>query len=79
MLARAVYPFGRFAGMAATGGIIAVPTSHPIIFIIIYGRGRGTPRPYNFRALRRAISQYTVLSNNKKARTVRLVLFCKRE
>ena len=43
---RAVYPLGYAAGMAATGGIIAVPTNHPIIFIIIYGRGRGMPRPY---------------------------------
>ena len=28
------------------GRIYASPTSRPIIFIIIYGRGRGMPRPY---------------------------------
>ena len=28
------------------GGIYAAPTSQPIIFIIVYGRGRGVPRPY---------------------------------
>ena len=33
-------------GTAAAGGIVAVPTSHPIMFIIVYGRGRGVPRPY---------------------------------
>ena len=32
--------------MVATGGIYAAPTSQPVIFIIIYGRGRGIPRPY---------------------------------
>ena len=34
------------SGTAATGGIVAVPTSQPVIFIIILGRGRGIPRPY---------------------------------
>ena len=43
---RAVYPLGRFTGLAATGGIYAAPTSQPAIFIIVYGRGRGVPRPY---------------------------------
>ena len=33
-------------GTAAAGGIVAVPTSQPIIFIIVFGRGRGVPRPY---------------------------------
>ena len=32
--------------MVATGGIVAVPTSQPVIFVITYGRGRGLPRPY---------------------------------
>ena len=31
---RAVYPLYRIIGTAATGGIVAVPTSQPIIFII---------------------------------------------
>ena len=43
---RAVFPLGRFAGVAAAGGIYAAPTRQTIIFIIIYGRGRGVPRPY---------------------------------
>ena len=43
---RAIYPLGRFTGMAATGGIYAAPTTQPVIFIIIYARGRGLPRPY---------------------------------
>ena len=43
---RGVCPLGRFAGMAATGGIYAAPTNQPVMFIIIYGRGRGLPRPY---------------------------------
>ena len=43
---RGVYPLGRFAGMAATGGIYAAPTNHPGIFILVYGRGLGIPRPY---------------------------------
>ena len=38
---RGVYPLGCIAGMAATGGIYAAPTSQPILFIIVYGRGRG--------------------------------------
>ena len=46
----AVYPLYRMIGTAAAGGIVAVPTSRPILFIIIYGRvygrGRGMPRPY---------------------------------
>ena len=33
-------------GTAAAGGIYAAPTSKPIIFILVYGRGRGMPRPY---------------------------------
>ena len=28
------------------GGIYAAPTNQPIRFIILYGRGRGIPRPY---------------------------------
>ena len=43
---RAVYPLYRIIGTAAAGGIVAVPTSQPILFIIVYGRGRGMPRPY---------------------------------
>ena len=43
---RAVYPLYRMIGTAAAGGIYAAPTSQPIIFIIVYGRGRGVPRPY---------------------------------
>ena len=46
MLARGVYPLGFVDGMVATGGIVAVPTSQPVIFVITYGRGRGMPRPY---------------------------------
>ena len=41
--------FSRYiviSGTAATGGIYAAPTSQPVIFIIIFGRGRGIPRPY---------------------------------
>ena len=34
------------SGTAATGGIYAAPTNQPVMFIIIYGRGRGVPRPY---------------------------------
>ena len=33
-------------GTAAAGGIYAAPTSQPILFILVYGRGRGMPRPY---------------------------------
>ena len=33
-------------GTAAAGGIYAAPTSQPILFILVYGRGRGVPRPY---------------------------------
>ena len=43
---RAVYPLCRMIGTAAAGGIYAAPTSQPILFIIVYGRGRGVPRPY---------------------------------
>ena len=43
---RAGCPLNRFAGMAATGGMYAAPTSYPIIFIMAYDRGRGVPRPY---------------------------------
>ncbi len=43
---RAVYLLYRMIGTAAAGGIVAVPTNQPIIFITIYGRGRGVPRPY---------------------------------
>ena len=43
---RAIYSVSRFAGSSATGGIYAAPTSQPFIFIIIYGRGQGMPRPY---------------------------------
>ena len=43
---RAVYPLYRMIGTAAAGGIVAVPTSQPILFILVYGRGRGMPRPY---------------------------------
>ena len=43
---RAVYPLYRIIGTAAAGGIYAAPTSQPIIFILVYGRGRGMPRPY---------------------------------
>ena len=35
-----------FVGTAAAGGIYAAPTNQPILFIIVYGRGRGLPRPY---------------------------------
>ena len=45
MLARAALPLGCIFSMAATGGIYAAPTNQPVIFIIIYGRGRGLPRP----------------------------------
>ena len=40
--------FTRYAaiGTAAAGGIYAAPTGQPILFIIVYGRGRGVPRPY---------------------------------
>ena len=40
------FRYTAFFGMAATGGIYAAPTNQSIIFIIIYGRGRGVPRPY---------------------------------
>ena len=40
---RAVYPLYRMIGTAAAGGIVAVPTSQPILFIIAYGRGQGDP------------------------------------
>ena len=43
---RAVYPLYRIIGTAAAGGIYAAPTSQPILFILVYGRGRGMPRPY---------------------------------
>ena len=43
---RAVYPLYRIIGTAAAGGIYAAPTSQPIIFILVYGCGRGMPRPY---------------------------------
>ena len=43
---RAVYPLYRNIRAVATGGIYAAPTRQTIIFIIIYGRGRGVPRPY---------------------------------
>ena len=43
---RAVYPLYRIIGTAAAGGIYAAPTSQLILFIIVYGRGRGVPRPY---------------------------------
>ena len=43
---RAGYPLYRMIGTAAAGGIYAAPTSQPIISIIVYGRGRGMPRPY---------------------------------
>ena len=43
---RGVCPLYRIIGAAATGGIYAAPTNQPIIFITIYGRGRGMPRPY---------------------------------
>ena len=43
---RAVYPLYRIIGTAAAGGIVAVPTSQSILFILVYGRGRGMPRPY---------------------------------
>ena len=33
-------------GTAAAGGIYAAPTGQPILFILVYGRGRGVPRPY---------------------------------
>ena len=36
----AVCPEGRFAGMAATGGIVAVPTEYPVMFILPFCRGR---------------------------------------
>ena len=42
----AVYPLYRIIETAAAGGIYAAPTSQPILFIIVYGRGRGVPRPY---------------------------------
>ena len=43
---RAGYPLYRMIGTAAAGGIYAAPTSQPILFILVYGRGRGMPRPY---------------------------------
>ena len=43
---RAVCPLGCVIGMVAAGGIYAAPTNQIIMFIIIYGRGRGIPRPY---------------------------------
>ncbi len=43
---RAVYPLYRMIGTAAAGGIYAAPTSQAILFILVYGRGRGVPRPY---------------------------------
>ena len=43
---RGIYPVYRIIGTAVAGGIYAAPTSQPILFIIVYGRGRGTPRPY---------------------------------
>ena len=43
---RAGYPLYRMIGTAAAGGIYAAPTSQPILFILVYGRGRGVPRPY---------------------------------
>ena len=43
---RAAYPLYRIIGTAAAGGIYAAPTSQPILFILVYGRGRGMPRPY---------------------------------
>ena len=43
---RAVYPLYRIIGTSAAGGIYAAPTSQPILFILVYGRGRGMPRPY---------------------------------
>ena len=46
MLARAVYPVVRNIRVVATGGIVAVPTNQPIIFIIINGRGGACPAPY---------------------------------
>ena len=44
---RAVYPLYRMIGTAAAGGIYAAPTSQPILFILVYSRGRGMPRPYS--------------------------------
>ena len=43
---RAGYPLYHMIGTAAAGGIYAAPTSQPILFILVYGRGRGMPRPY---------------------------------
>ena len=43
---RAVYPLYRMIGTAAAGGIYAAPTSQPIIFILVYGRGPGMSGPY---------------------------------
>ena len=43
---RAVSPLYRIIGTAAAGGIYAAPTRQPILFILVYGRGRGVPRPY---------------------------------
>ena len=34
------------SGTAATGGIYTAPTNQSVMFIIIYGCGRGVPRPY---------------------------------
>ena len=42
---RAVYPLYRIIGTAAAGGIYAAPTSQPVIFILVYGRGPGMPGP----------------------------------
>ena len=39
-------PVRSICRYSCTGGIYAAPTSQPILFIIIYGRGRGMPRPY---------------------------------
>ena len=43
---RAIFPLYRIIGAAATGGIYAAPTNQSVMFIIIYSRGRGMPRPY---------------------------------
>ena len=45
MLACAVYPMVRNVRAVATGGIYAAPTNQPVMFIIIYGRGRGNAPP----------------------------------
>ena len=45
---RAVSQLYRIIGTAAAGGIYAAPTSQRFIFILVYGRGRGSPLQCTF-------------------------------